>query len=67
MLPGLSGWLPSMAAVPERPRLQADWSEVEVHMKTSLSAGWDRPEMLRHDRAARTSHVADGEAAHGRA
>ncbi len=43
----------------------------EVHMKTSLSAGWDRPEIPRHNRAARTveeaSLVADGEAAHGRA
>ncbi|MGO8959835.1 MAG: hypothetical protein ACLQFR_21070 [Streptosporangiaceae bacterium] len=56
-----------MAAVPAGPRLLADWSEFEVHMKTSLSAGWDRPEEFRHDRAARTSFVADGEAAHGRA
>ena len=67
MLPGLPDPLPSTAADRVEPRLQADWSEFEVHMKTSLSAGWDRPEELRHYCAARTSLVADGEAAHGRA
>jgi hypothetical protein len=40
-------------------------------MEISLSAGWDRPDMLRHNRAAGmvelASFVADGEAAHGRA
>src|SRR5260370_31159095 len=47
--------VPMTAAESVGPRLLADWSEFEVHMKTSPRAGWDRPEMLRHDRAARRS------------
>jgi hypothetical protein len=52
--------------IPVRPRLLADWSEFEVHMKKSPSVGQDRRRRAA-GAAASDSFVADGEAAHGRA